>query len=94
MMMISDDDDHHDNDNHLLTILLTILFIHIKNMNFIFLSISIHHHYHYHSLQKVREALFSTLVFVGAFEGNSTRFLDVFSGSGSIGLEALSRGET
>jgi 16S rRNA G966 N2-methylase RsmD len=41
----------------------------------------------------VREALFSTLKFVDAFEDGSTRVLDIFSGSGSIGLEALSRGE-
>ncbi|KAJ1441154.1 RNA methyltransferase [Ochromonadaceae sp. CCMP2298] len=43
-------------------------------------------------MAKVREALFSTLKFVGALEDGSTRVLDIFSGSGSIGLEALSRG--
>jgi 16S rRNA (guanine(966)-N(2))-methyltransferase RsmD len=43
-------------------------------------------------MAKVREALFSTLNFMGLFEQNTTRWLDIFSGSGSIGLEALSRG--
>lgn len=41
---------------------------------------------------QVREALFSTLDHVGAFEANTTRVLDMFAGSGSVGLEALSRG--
>ena len=41
---------------------------------------------------KVREALYSTLTFLGLFESNTTSVLDIFSGSGSVGLEALSRG--
>lgn len=40
----------------------------------------------------MREAVFSTLGFMGLFDANTTRVLDIFSGSGSIGLEALSRG--
>ena len=40
----------------------------------------------------MREALFSTLDHVGAFSVNTTRVLDMFAGSGSVGLEALSRG--
>lgn len=43
-------------------------------------------------MAKVREALFSTLEHLGIFETATTRVLDVFSGSGSVGLEALSRG--
>lgn len=43
-------------------------------------------------MAKVREALFSTLNHMGMFDTNTTRVLDVFSGSGSVGLEALSRG--
>jgi len=43
-------------------------------------------------MSKVREALFSTLKFQGVFDSNTTRVLDVFAGSGSVGLEALSRG--
>jgi len=43
-------------------------------------------------MAKVREALFSTLDFMGLFDANTTRVLDTFSGSGSVGLEALSRG--
>ena len=41
---------------------------------------------------KVREALYSTLTFLGLFQSNTTHVLDIFSGSGSVGLEALSRG--
>lgn len=41
---------------------------------------------------KVREALYSTLTHMELFEKNTTRVLDLFSGSGSVGLEALSRG--
>ncbi|MCZ6599116.1 MAG: 16S rRNA (guanine(966)-N(2))-methyltransferase RsmD [Planctomycetota bacterium] len=42
-------------------------------------------------LDRVREALFSTLTSrLGGFE--DLRVLDLFSGSGSLGLEALSRG--
>lgn len=36
--------------------------------------------------------MFSTLDFMGVFETNTTRILDTFAGSGSVGLEALSRG--
>lgn len=43
-------------------------------------------------MAKVREALFSTLGHLGAFETGTLSVLDVFSGSGSVGLEALSRG--
>lgn len=43
-------------------------------------------------MAKVREAVFSTLDHIGLFDGNTTRVLDMFSGSGSVGLEALSRG--
>ena len=39
-------------------------------------------------LDRVREALFNTL----AFEVPDARVLDLFSGTGSLGLEALSRG--
>ena len=42
---------------------------------------------------KVKEAVYSTLTSFGMFkEGRGTRQLDVFSGSGSVGLEGLSRG--
>lgn len=41
---------------------------------------------------QVREALFSSLNSMHIFEGGNCRVLDVFSGSGSVGLEALSRG--
>ena len=40
---------------------------------------------------KVREALYNTLLSIGVFEGEP-RFLDLFCGSGSVGVEALSRG--
>ena len=40
--------------------------------------------------ERVREALFSMLVHRGALVG--ARVLDVFAGSGALGLEALSRG--
>lgn len=43
-------------------------------------------------MSKVREALFSTLGFMGMFDTNTTHVLDMFAGSGSVGLEALSRG--
>lgn len=43
-------------------------------------------------MAKVREALFSTLENLEIFHSNSTRVLDIFSGAGSVGLEALSRG--
>eukprot|EP00566_Odontella_aurita_P019499 CAMPEP_0113532060 /NCGR_PEP_ID=MMETSP0015_2-20120614/3839_1 /TAXON_ID=2838 /ORGANISM="Odontella" /LENGTH=293 /DNA_ID=CAMNT_0000430959 /DNA_START=263 /DNA_END=1144 /DNA_ORIENTATION=- /assembly_acc=CAM_ASM_000160 len=42
---------------------------------------------------KVREAVYSTFTSFGLYdEGVSTRHLDIFSGSGSVGLESLSRG--
>jgi len=43
---------------------------------------------------KVREALFSSLTSLGVygFTDRPVRHLDLFSGSGSVGLEALSRG--
>jgi len=43
-------------------------------------------------MAKVREALYSTLNHMGLFDSNTTKVLDTFSGSGSVGLEALSRG--
>jgi len=43
-------------------------------------------------MAKVREALFSTLNHMSLFDTNTTKVLDTFSGSGSVGLEALSRG--
>lgn len=46
---------------------------------------------------KVREAVFSTFTSFGLYDdvggvGIKTRHLDIFSGSGSVGLESLSRG--
>lgn len=42
---------------------------------------------------KVKEAVYSTFTSFGLYEeGRNTRQLDVFSGSGSVGLESLSRG--
>ena len=43
---------------------------------------------------KVKEALFSTLTFFGVFDetNGAVRHLDLFSGSGSVGIESLSRG--
>ena len=41
--------------------------------------------------ERAREALFSML-FSRGLEGNQVRLLDLFCGSGAIGLEALSRG--
>jgi len=42
---------------------------------------------------KVREAVFSTFTSFGLYENSeSTRHLDIFAGSGSVGLESLSRG--
>jgi len=44
---------------------------------------------------KVRQALFSTLISFGLFEKKGfIRHLDIFAGSGSVGLESLSRGAT
>lgn len=42
------------------------------------------------TLSKIREGIFNTLFAIMDFEGKA--FLDVFAGSGIIGLEALSRG--
>lgn len=36
--------------------------------------------------------MFSSLTFLGLFDSETVRVLDIFSGSGSVGLEALSRG--
>jgi 16S rRNA (guanine(966)-N(2))-methyltransferase RsmD len=41
---------------------------------------------------KVREAVYSTLTSFGLYDVENTRHLDIFSGSGSVGLESLSRG--
>lgn len=41
---------------------------------------------------KVKEALFSTLTGFGVFDRPNIRHLDLFAGSGSVGLESLSRG--
>ncbi len=41
---------------------------------------------------KVKEAMFNGLSSIGAMDGPNLSLLDVFSGSGSIGVEALSRG--
>jgi 16S rRNA (guanine966-N2)-methyltransferase len=43
---------------------------------------------------KVKEAVFSTLTSVGVYETSLCRHLDVFAGSGNVGLESLSRGAT
>lgn len=44
---------------------------------------------------KVKEAVYSTFTAFGLYdEGLATRHLDIFSGSGSVGLESLSRGAT
>lgn len=42
------------------------------------------------TLSKIRESIFNVLFSLGGFEGKS--FLDMFAGSGIMGLEALSRG--
>lgn len=41
---------------------------------------------------KVKEALFSTLTGFGLFDEPNIRHLDLFAGSGSVGIESLSRG--
>jgi 16S rRNA (guanine966-N2)-methyltransferase len=41
---------------------------------------------------KVREAVYSTLTSFGVYEYPVVRHLDLFAGSGSVGLESLSRG--
>lgn len=44
---------------------------------------------------KVKEAVFSTFTAFGLYDPTtSTRHLDIFAGSGSVGLESLSRGAT
>lgn len=44
---------------------------------------------------KVKEAVYSTFTSLGLYQpGKLTRHLDIFSGSGSVGLESLSRGAT
>ena len=44
---------------------------------------------------KVREALFNILIHgIGEFEIEGARVLDLFAGTGALGLEALSRGAT
>ena len=44
---------------------------------------------------KVREAVYSTFTSFGLYqEGTTTHHLDIFAGSGSVGLESLSRGAT
>jgi len=43
---------------------------------------------------KVKEAVFSTFTAFGLYENNFCRHLDIFAGSGSVGLESLSRGAT
>mmetsp|Transcript_5667 Transcript_5667/g.8253 ORF Transcript_5667/g.8253 Transcript_5667/m.8253 type:complete len:332 (-) Transcript_5667:318-1313(-) len=41
---------------------------------------------------KVREAVYSTFTSFGLYDKSNTRHLDIFAGSGSVGLESLSRG--
>lgn len=41
---------------------------------------------------KVKEAVYSTFTSFGLYEMTEVRHLDIFSGSGSVGLESLSRG--
>ena len=44
---------------------------------------------------KVREAVFSTFISFGLYDSSlAVRHLDIFAGSGSVGLESLSRGAT
>lgn len=45
-------------------------------------------------MAKVREAVYSTLTSVGVYDQSLCRHLDIFAGSGSVGLESLSRGAT
>lgn len=46
------------------------------------------------TMGKVREALFDQVTSMHLFEDRSVRVLDLFSGTGSVGVEALSRGAT
>lgn len=41
---------------------------------------------------RTRESLFNILAHNGLFEGESARVIDLFAGTGALGLEALSRG--
>jgi 16S rRNA (guanine966-N2)-methyltransferase len=41
---------------------------------------------------KVREAVYSTFTSFGLYDYPTTQHLDIFAGSGSVGLESLSRG--
>lgn len=43
-------------------------------------------------MERVREALFSSVTAMHLFDDRTVRVLDLFSGTGSIGVEALSRG--
>jgi len=43
-------------------------------------------------MERVREALFNQVTAMHLFEDRSVRVLDLFSGTGSVGIEALSRG--
>jgi 16S rRNA (guanine966-N2)-methyltransferase len=43
-------------------------------------------------MAKVKEAVFSSLSSLGMYDQATVRHLDIFSGSGSVGLESLSRG--
>jgi 16S rRNA (guanine966-N2)-methyltransferase len=45
-------------------------------------------------MSQVRNSLFSFLTHLGFFQRSVTRVLDMYAGSGSVGLEALSRGAT
>jgi len=41
---------------------------------------------------KVKEAVYSTFTSFGLYDTENTKHLDIFAGSGSVGLESLSRG--
>ncbi|CAE7947670.1 IFT172, partial [Symbiodinium sp. KB8] len=44
------------------------------------------------TMERVREALFNQVTAMHLFEDRSVRHLDLFTGTGSVGIEALSRG--
>lgn len=44
------------------------------------------------TMERVREALFNQVTTMHLFEDRSVRVLDLYSGTGSVGIEALSRG--
>jgi len=44
------------------------------------------------TMERVREALFNQVTAMHVFEDRSVRSLDLFTGTGSVGIEALSRG--